>query len=173
MVRCQCSRRCWLNNDYFGGVCIFESDEFVLRGRPDLDAYEKPGAGFTLRVVSPEQPAGLYHFETSQQEDFLVLMGECILIIEEQERHLRAWDFVHCPPGAAHTFVGVGDSPCVLLGAGNRTEDVIIVRPRSELALRYGAGVEEETTRFPHEKYGDWRIERPERWSELPWSSGS
>ena len=160
----------WLNNDYFGGVCIFESDDFVLRGRPDLDEYVKPAAGFTLRVVSPGQPAGLYHAETNQQEDFFILVGECILLIEGEERRLRTWDYVHCPPGTAHTFVGAGDGPCVILGAGNRTEDVVIVRPRSELALRYGAGVDEETTSFPHAKYGPWRLEHPEPWGELPWA---
>jgi mannose-6-phosphate isomerase-like protein (cupin superfamily) len=88
----------------------------VLQGRPDLTAYEKPNAGFTIRVVPPGQPAALYHAE-SVQEDFLILMGECVLIIENQERHLRAWDFVHCPPmtdflrrnpGAATTMVRAG-----------------------------------------------------------------
>ena len=159
----------WLNNDYFGGVCIFEADDFVLRGRPDLDEYVKPAAGFTLRVVAPGQPAGLYHTE-SNQEDFLILMGECILLIEEEERPLRTWDYVHCPPGTAHTFIGAGDGPCVILGTGNRTEDVVIVRPRSDLALRYGAGVEEETTSFPHAKYGPWRLEHPQPWDDLPWN---
>jgi hypothetical protein len=84
----------WVNNKWSGGVCIFESDDFVLRGRPDLTEYVKPNAGFTIRVVPPGQPAGLYHAE-SVQEDFLILMGECVLIIEDQERHLRAW--IHNP----------------------------------------------------------------------------
>jgi uncharacterized cupin superfamily protein len=141
-----------------------------LRGRPDLGEQTFPAAGFTLRVVSPGQPATLYHAETNQQEDFLILMGECILLIEGEERPLRAWDFVHCPAGTAHTFVGAGDGPCVILGAGNRTEDSITVRPRSDLALRHGAGVEEETMSFPHAVYGDWRLESPERWNELPWA---
>jgi uncharacterized cupin superfamily protein len=165
----------WVNNDHSGGVCIFESDDFVLRGRPDLDEYVKPEAGFTLRVVAPGQPAGMYHAE-SVQEDFLVLMGECILIIEEEERRLRAWDFVHCPPGTAHTFVGAGDAPCVILGAGNRDDDDDTfwrVYRRSELALRYGASVEADTSsgaeaNAPFRDH--WRVERPERWSELPWS---
>src|SRR3712207_8395475 len=80
----------WLNNELAHGVCIFESDDFVLRGRPDLTEYVKPGAGFALRVLRPGRPAGMYHAE-SVQEDFLVLMGECIAIIENEERHLRAW----------------------------------------------------------------------------------
>jgi uncharacterized cupin superfamily protein len=160
----------WVTNDYFGSSCIFESDSIFLQGRPDLEPYERPLAGFTLRVVMPGQPAGLYHYETSQQEDFLILMGECILLIEGEERPLRTWDYVHCPPGTAHTFVGSGEGPCVILGAGNRSRDVTIVRPRSELALRYGAGVEEETTSFPHAKYGPWPLRRPGGWSQLPWA---
>jgi mannose-6-phosphate isomerase-like protein (cupin superfamily) len=163
----------WVRNEHFGGVCIFESDEIFLQGRPDLEAYEKPLAGFTIRVFSPGQPSGLYHAEAKQQEDFLVVMGECILLVDEQERHLRTWDFVHLPPGVAHAFVGAGDGPCVLIATGNRADDFEIVRPRSELALSYGAGVEEETTRFPGERYGPWPLERPESWDELPWSSES
>jgi uncharacterized cupin superfamily protein len=97
-------------------------------------------------------------------------MAECVLLIEGEERHLRAWDFVHCPPGTAHTFVGAGDGPCVILSAGNRAQDLTIVRPRSELALDYGAGVEEETTSFPRGAYGEWRLERPRGWDELPWA---
>src|SRR3954462_9763730 len=107
----------WVTNEVYGGVCIFESDDFVLRGRPDLSEYVKPGAGFALRVLRPGRPADMYHAE-SVQEDFLVVMGECILIVEDEERHLRAWDFVHCPPGVAPTFVGAGDGPCVILCTG-------------------------------------------------------
>jgi hypothetical protein len=73
----------WMNNDQTQSCCIFESDDFVLRGRPDLTAYEKPGAGFVLRVLRPGQPTGYYHAE-SVQEDFLVLIGECTLIIEDE-----------------------------------------------------------------------------------------
>jgi uncharacterized cupin superfamily protein len=157
----------WVNNDYSGGVCIFESDDFVLRGRPDLDEYVKPHAGFTLRVVPPERSAGLYHAE-SVQEDFLILMGECILLIEDEERRLGAWDFVHCPPGTAHTFVCTGDRPCVILGTGNRREDLERIYLRSEVALRYGAGVEEDTEEPA--RRGNWRVERPQHWDELPWN---
>ena len=86
----------WMNNDALQACCIFESDDFVLRGRPDLSEYVKPGAGFVLRVLRPGRPAGMYHAE-SVQEDFLVLMGECILIVEDQERHLRPWE-LRAPP---------------------------------------------------------------------------
>src|SRR5262249_35860277 len=148
--------------------CIFESDDFVLRGRPDLEEYVKPGAGFALRVLQPGRPI-LFHAE-SVQEDFLVVMGTCTLIVEEQEIALGPWDFVHCPPGAAHAFVGTGDGPCVLVASGDRDFDEETfwrVYPRSEAALRHGASVQEETASPPRE--GRWLHVRPERWEELPW----
>ena len=86
----------WLTNEDFGGVCIFESDDFVLDGRPDLEEQTFAQLGFTLRVLMPGKPNGMYHAETDE-EDFLVLSGECLLLIEDEERRLRAWDFVHCP----------------------------------------------------------------------------
>lgn len=168
----------WLNNSQTEACCIFESDDFVLRGRPDLTEYVKPGAGFVLRVLTPGRPAGMYHAE-SVQEDFLVLTGECILIIEDLERRLRAWDFVHCPPGAAHTFVGAGEGPCVLLCAGNRDfneETFWRIYKRSEVALRYGASVQQDTSSSAEANApfrDQWRHEHPESWSELPWNSGS
>jgi uncharacterized cupin superfamily protein len=88
----------------------------------------------------------MYHAE-NQQEDFLVLHGECLVLIEEDERRLRTWDFVHCPPGTRHVFVGAGDGPCAILMVGTRkgaAEELLY--PRSELALKHGAGVEEETS---------------------------
>jgi uncharacterized cupin superfamily protein len=78
-----------------------------------------PMLGMSLRVVNPEEPSTTYHWET-EQEDFLVLSGKALLIIEGQERPLQQWDFVHCPPGARHTFIGAGDGPCVLLCASSR-----------------------------------------------------
>jgi uncharacterized cupin superfamily protein len=86
---------------------VFEANRPVLRRRPDLDARTFPDLGVTLAVIWPGQPSGLYHAETNQ-EDFLVLAGECVLLVEGEERPLRAWDFVHCPPGTAHVFVGAG-----------------------------------------------------------------
>lgn len=161
----------WLTNDYFGGVCIFEADDFVLRGRPDLAEQTFPQLGFTLRVISPGQPSTMYHAETNQ-EDFLVLRGECVLLVEGEERPLRAWDFAHCPPGTAHAFVGAGEGPCVILAVGARTEDSKTVYRRSELARRHGAGVETETSSGAeaYAGYGEWRLERPGRWNELPWA---
>ena len=122
-------------------------------------------------MLLPGQPSGLYHAE-SNQENFLVLAGECVLIVEGEERPLRAWDFVHCPPGTAHVFVGSGDGPCVIFMTGRRTDGKSIAYPRSELARRHGAGVETETSspseayaRYPH-----WQPGRQDRWHGLPWA---
>jgi uncharacterized cupin superfamily protein len=101
--------------------------------------------GINIAVLRPGQPNAYYHAE-NVQEDFLVLEGECLLIVEEQERRLRRWDFVHCPPHTRHIFVGTGDRPCLLLGVGNRDRDDLEVRyPVSPVAQRLGAGVLSET----------------------------
>jgi uncharacterized cupin superfamily protein len=113
----------------------------------------------------------MYHAE-SAQEDFLVLAGQCLLVIEEQERRLRAWDFVHCPAGTRHIFVGVGEEPCVIFMTGSRRDGKTILYPRSEAALAHGAGVEAETAR-PADAYAPfspWRVGRPDRWAQLPWA---
>jgi uncharacterized cupin superfamily protein len=153
----------WLNNDNFGGVCIFESDHVVLRQRPDLDEVTH-AAGFTMRVMQPGQPSGGYHAESEQQEDFLVVAGECLLIIDGEERQLRTWDVVRIPPDVPHAFIGTGDTPSVIVATGNRTENSEITRPRNEVARRHG--VEDKG----RETWGPWKHERPPRWDELPWS---
>jgi mannose-6-phosphate isomerase-like protein (cupin superfamily) len=87
------------------------------------DEYEAetffPMLGMAIRVVPPGEPTGTYHWET-EQEDFLVLSGQGLLIVEGQERPLKQWDFVHCPPKTRHAFVGVGEAPFVLLCASSR-----------------------------------------------------
>jgi uncharacterized cupin superfamily protein len=161
----------WLTNEAFGAKCVFEGDVPVLRGRPELGTHKFTEVGFSLRVLEPGRPSGLYHAEAGQ-EDFLVLTGECILIVEGEERPLKAWDFVHCPAGTEHGFVGAGDGPCVIFMTGGRTRGKEIVYPRSEVALRHGAGVETEARSpaaayapFPH-----WQLGRPGVWPMLPWA---
>jgi len=101
--------------------------------------------GINVAVLLPGQPNAYYHAE-NVEENFLVLDGECLLIVEEQERRLRRWDFVHCPPATKHIFVGAGAGPCVLLGVGNRDRDDLAVRyPVSPVAQRHRAGVARET----------------------------
>ena len=101
--------------------------------------------GIGIGILRPGESNARYHGEDAQ-EDFLVLSGECLLIVEGEERPLRAWDFVHCPPWTEHIFVGAGDGPCVVLGVGARRKGRGLVYPVNETALKHGAGVEEETT---------------------------
>jgi uncharacterized cupin superfamily protein len=152
----------WVTSESFGDACTFEGE-----GTPPFGE-----VGFTLGVLRPGEPSGLYHRE-SNQEDFLVLAGECLLLVEGEERPLEAWDFVHCPPETEHIFVGAGDGPCVIFMAGGRTGEKRIAYPRSELALRHGAGVEQETSvpREAYAPYATWEPGPPESWEGLPWAS--
>jgi uncharacterized cupin superfamily protein len=160
----------WVRNDAFGNRCVFESSDRVLQERPDAEPQYFTEVGFTLQVLEPGKPSGMYHAE-STQEDFLVLSGTCTLIIEEQERPLKAWDFVHCPPHTRHTFVGTGDAPCVIFMIGARREGHTINYPRSDTALARDAGVETETPspREAYARFGHWRLGRPEA-PHLPWA---
>jgi uncharacterized cupin superfamily protein len=156
----------WLTSEAFGARCGFEAHARLVAERPDLEERGFPQLGIRIQLLEPGTPSGMYHAETSQ-EDFLVLFGECLLIVEGEERTLHAWDFVHCPPGTEHVFVGAGDGPCAILMTGARREDGGIVYPRSEAALRRGAGVEAET-HSPHEAYAPFPHWRPERPAQLP-----
>jgi uncharacterized cupin superfamily protein len=114
--------------------------------------------GIKIGVLAPGQPACMYHGE-DEQEDFLVLAGECLLLIEGEERRLGAWDFVHCPAWTEHVFVGAGDGPCTILAVGTRTRGGLIY-PASDLAQRHGAGVDKETSE-PNEAYSGFADELP------------
>jgi uncharacterized cupin superfamily protein len=151
----------WLTNDAFGHKCVFEADKPVVRNRPELEVHRFADVGVALRVLRPGQPSGLYHAE-SNQENFLVLAGECLLIVEGDERRLTAWDFVHCPASTEHVFVGAGEGPCVILMVGRRNPDRQIVYPVDEAARRRGASVESETTSAAeaYAPFGHWRTER-------------
>jgi uncharacterized cupin superfamily protein len=104
-----------------------------------------PEVGINIAVMQPGQPACMYHGEDAQ-ENFLVLAGEGILIIEGEERPLKAWDFVHCPPWAKHVIVAAGSEPLVVLAIGARNGRTGLVYPVDETALKHSAGVERETT---------------------------
>jgi uncharacterized cupin superfamily protein len=99
--------------------------------------------GINIGVLEPGQPSCLYHGE-EDQEDFLVLAGECLLLIEGQKRRLGQWDFVHCPPWTEHVFVGAGSGPCAILAVGGRSSRNVIY-PEDELAQRHGAGAAART----------------------------
>ena len=161
----------WVRNDKFGGRCTFESTPRVLSERPDLEPHMFQQVGYTLAVLEPGKPSGLYHAE-SLQEDFLVLSGECLLVVEGEKRQLRAWDFVHCPAGTEHIFVGAGDGPCVIFMTGARGDEKTLFYPRSDVAGAHGASVETETS-APREAYDPlpkWRLGRPDAWDTLPWA---
>lgn len=106
-----------------------------------------PMLGMAIRVMSPGEPSTTYHWET-EQEDFLVLFGEAVLIVEGQERRLRRWDFVHCPPETRHAFVGAGNGPCVLLCASSRqfqADGPWGFYCKDDTAARYNASSPEDT----------------------------
>lgn len=148
----------WVSNEHFGAACVLEGD-----------AVRFPEVGYTLQVLAPGQPNGLYHRE-DDQEDFLVLSGECLLIVEGQERRLQAWDFVHCPAGTEHIFVGAGDGPSVIFMAGGRAHRGSAVYPRCEAAVRHRAGAETATddSDQAYAPFPRWRPGRPDGLTELP-----
>jgi len=134
----------WWQRPGRGVLCEFEGAGF----EGALDFHQ---LGINLQVLGPGEPMSMYHWE-ADQEDFLVLAGEALLIVEGEERALRAWDFVHCPPGAKHTILG---GPCVVVAVGARdksTGDDWGAYTVDDAAIRHGAGVEEETT-VPKEAY--------------------
>jgi uncharacterized cupin superfamily protein len=149
----------WIDRKGRGVVSRFEGFE---------DEAKFSQLGIHIRVLGPGEPMSMYHWE-ADQEDFLVLSGEALAIVEGEERPMRAWDLLHCPAGTNHVLVGAGDGPCVIVAVGARDKSVGDDwggYPVDETALRHNAGVEEETTdaevayaRFPdgeRTRYRDW-----------------
>jgi uncharacterized cupin superfamily protein len=130
----------------------------------DLEPDEAPwpDLGFNIAIMQPGEPNCRYHSEPDQ-EDFLVLHGECLVILDGVERPLRQWDFVHCPAGTEHVFVGAGDGPCAVLMVGARAIDKPHY-PVNAVAAKYDASTA-VTTDSPPEAYADWSSEP---WSEVP-----
>lgn len=150
----------WRTSKSFGSDCRFESE-----------ASEFQQLGINISILEPGKPNCLYHSE-AVQEDFLVLSGEGILLVDGEERPLKPWDFVHMPAGTEHVFVGAGDEPCVVVMTGARVQPEQLLYPKSELAARYGASAE-ETTPDPKQAYAPYeraRRGRPEYWDRLPWA---
>jgi uncharacterized cupin superfamily protein len=128
----------WRHVDGRTAICDFEGD-----------GCEFPQVGINVSVMQPGEFMAMYHWE-ADQEDFLVLRGEALLIVEGEERTLRAWDFVHCPANAKHTIVGAGDGPCIVIAVGARDRSQ---GPEwggytvDEAAKRHGVSVTEDTTK--------------------------
>jgi uncharacterized cupin superfamily protein len=97
----------WRSAEGRGSVCVFGDEDELMQ------------VGVNLFVLGSGEPMAMYHWE-ADQEDFLVLAGEALLIVEGEERPLRRWDFVHCPAGTKHVIVGAGGAPCVVLAVGAR-----------------------------------------------------
>jgi uncharacterized cupin superfamily protein len=150
----------WHERPGRGALCTFE-------GEPEFGQ-----VGINLQVLGPGEPMSMYHWE-ADQEDFLVVAGQAVLVIEGEERDLRAWDFVHCPAGARHVIVGAGAEPCVVVAVGARDRSTgpewggYTVDPA---AVSRGAGVEADTT-DPDTAYARFPAHRPTRYRD-GWLSG-
>jgi uncharacterized cupin superfamily protein len=133
----------WLVNDAFGAYTRFEG-----AGEARFEQ-----VGINISVLQPGQKLALYHGE-EDQEDFLIASGTALLLVEGEERPLRAWDFVHCPPWTEHVIVGAGDGPSIIVAVGARGHTGLVY-PVSELAQRYGAGSEIEHRHGAEGKAGE------------------
>lgn len=138
-----------------GALCDFE-------GEPGFGQF-----GINLTRLEPGEPMTMYHWEVDQ-EDFLVLSGEALLVIQGEERTIGQWDFVHCPPGTNHAIVGAGTVACLVLAVGardRRRDQEWGAYTVEETALRLGAGVESETTRGS-EAYARFPPSEPTRYGD-------
>ncbi len=150
----------WYHAEGRSAFCDFE-------GKTDW-----PQVGVNITVLGLGQPMAMYHWEVDQ-EDFLVVSGEATLIVEGEERPLRAWDFVHCPSRTKHTIVGAGDGPCVILAVGARAHQE---GPDwggytvDEAAVRHDASAERETN-DPQVAYARFTRKQPTRYRD-EWLGG-
>jgi uncharacterized cupin superfamily protein len=146
----------WYQAEGRSAVCVFEAE-----GETDFTQL-----GINVSVLEPGQPMAMYHWEVDQ-EDFLVIAGEAVLIVEGEERPLRAWDFFHCPSRTKHTIVGAGEGPCVVVAVGARQFQEGPDwggYPVDEVAARHGVSAERETNepreayaRFPRRQHSRYR----------------
>jgi len=111
----------------------------LLQG--DDDAAEE--FAINLNVLGAGQPMAIYHREP-HQEGFLVLRGDCELIVDGESRPLRQWDYFHCPPDVPHVVVGRGEEPALVLAVGSRVGGGGATYPPEPLASRYGASTTDE-----------------------------
>jgi uncharacterized cupin superfamily protein len=136
----------------------YDAGRFGVYG--DFERGEQfPEFGFNFGVVWPGQPVALYHRE-DRQEGFLVLSGECLLIVEGEEHTLKAWDYFHCPARVAHILVGAGEGPAFVIAVGSRVVPGNYLYPVDPVALKHGTGVEQETT-IPAEAYAPYPKPEP------------
>jgi uncharacterized cupin superfamily protein len=145
----------WFDRGRRGLICLFEGE------------HEFEQVGVNLFVLGPGDPMAMYHWE-ADQEDYLVLDGEALLIAEGEERPLRKWDFVHTPPRMSHVIIGAGDGPCVVLAIGSREHQEGPgwgAYPVDETAQKHGAGVERETN-DAEEAYARFEKRKPTQYQD-------
>jgi len=136
----------WRDEGPLGVYCTFEGKRRFRQ------------LGFNVSVLEPGQALGMYHREDAQ-EGFLVIAGECLLVVEGRQRRLKTWDYFHSPPGTEHVIVGSGQSAAVVVAVGTRGRGGVVY-PESKVAARFGASVERET-RNPAEAYADVYADLP------------
>ena len=141
-------------SERFGRAVRFEGEE------------KFPDFGINVRVLQPGQPNCLYHRE-NQAEAFLILSGECIAIVEDEEHPMRKGDFLYAPPWTTHVFVGAGEGQCSILMVGTRHEPDEVHYPVSEVAARHGAAADEPTD-SPEQAYSTTPRPEPAH-TDLPW----
>jgi uncharacterized cupin superfamily protein len=142
----------WRETGPLGAFCTFEGKRRFRE------------LGINISVLEPGEAMARYHRENAQ-EAFLVLSGTCVLIVEGEERTLRAWDFLHCPAGTEHVIVAKETSVVVAAGSRGRSRGATIY-PVSKVAARHGASVGRETT-----KSADAYAGLP-RWTWAPYEEG-
>jgi uncharacterized cupin superfamily protein len=138
------------------------------RGRvKELVTADEAQVGVNIFVLEPGQPMSMYHWE-ADQEGFLVLSGEALLIVEDEERTLRAWDYFHCPVSVSHTIVGAGSGPSVILAIGAREHQAGPdwgAYPYSDVAMKHDASPEEATAKG-EEAYARFPESQPVEYGE-------
>ena len=126
----------WYDRTERGLLCDFEGEHYF------------PQVGVNLFVLGPGQPMAMYHWE-ADQEDYLVLDGEALAVVDGEERPLQKWDFLHTPAGVPHVVIGAGEG-CVVLAIGARDHqdgEDWGAYPVDATAQKHGAGVERETNK--------------------------
>jgi quercetin dioxygenase-like cupin family protein len=147
VVNARASR--WKDEGPLGSYCTFEGKRRF------------PQFGVNISVLEPGERIGMYHREKAQ-EAFLVLAGECTLIVEGEERTLVAWDFFYCAPETEHIIVAAAEQSAVVLAVGARGRGVAggLLYTVCKAAARYGASVGRETA-DPDVAYAKVRAKLP------------
>ena len=125
----------------------------VWRDFDDQDSDPSERMGVHVHVLQPGESNGYYHAEAAH-EGFLVLSGECIAVVEGEERRMRRWDYFHSPAGTEHITIGAGDEPCAILMFGSPDPRRKVEWIANETAAKHGASVARTTGRDT-EAYGE------------------